>query len=408
MELMTEPRTTTMTQEDSATRTDSATLSGVTKTFTAKGRTVHAVKDVDLGIRSGEYVVILGPSGCGKSTLLRCVAGLETPTQGSISLQGQPVYDAQRRINVKPNARQVGMVFQNYALWPHMTVEKNVAYPLRMRKLPKSTWDKRVSEVLEALECEALAKRLPAELSGGQQQRIALARALVYEPAILLLDEPLSNLDALLRVSLRTELMRLHRALGYTAIHITHDQEEALEMGDRVVLMRAGRIEQMGPPEQVYARPASPYAAHFLGVRNQTSIEVGDGVLRSRMGVIHGSSELARGRNKNEKLELFVRGRDTDIFRLGSGMARHSQDENIVMEGTLAQIVLGEGGRRQYIVDLGGAQWFAQHARDQDLRPGDAVAVTVPVKSVLLYHDETLVFPAQDKSSRSTVEVGAQ
>ncbi|MFD4351200.1 ABC transporter ATP-binding protein [Nocardia sp. NPDC058518] len=394
MELMTNANTDTMTQKDSGPPTDSATLTGISKTFVAKGRTVHAVKDVDLSIRSGEYVVILGPSGCGKSTLLRCVAGLETPTEGSISLQGRPVYDAQQRINVKPNARQVGMVFQNYALWPHMTVEKNVAYPLRMRKQPKNTWDKRVTDVLEALECEALAKRLPAELSGGQQQRIALARALVYEPAILLLDEPLSNLDALLRVSLRIELMRLHRALGYTALHITHDQEEALEMGDRVVLMRAGSIEQMGPPEQVYARPVSPYAAHFLGVRNQTSVEVIDGVLRSKTGVISGSAALARGRVNNQKLELFVRGRDTDVFRLDDDQKAYAQGDSIVMEGNLAQVVLGEGGRRQYIVDLGGTQWFAQHAHDQDLRPGDPVAVTVPVKSVLLYHNEKLIFPA--------------
>jgi iron(III) transport system ATP-binding protein len=386
-----------MFQNASPPSTDSAKLTGIGKTFVAKSRTVHAVKDIDLSIRSGEYVVILGPSGCGKSTLLRCIAGLESPTQGSISLQGKSVYDAERRVNVKPNARQVGMVFQNYALWPHMTVEKNVAYPLRMRKVPKGDWDKRVSEVLEALECEPLAKRLPAELSGGQQQRIALARALVYEPAILLLDEPLSNLDALLRVSLRTELLRLHRALGFTALHITHDQEEALEMGDRVVLMREGSIEQIGPPEEVYARPVSPYAAHFLGVRNQAEVEVSDGVLRSEAGVIFGSAVLARGRQANEKFKLFVRGRDTEVYRQDPSKRSLPHTENIALEGTLAQVVLGEGGRRQYIIDLNGTQWFAQHAHDEDLRPGDPVAVTAPAKSVLLYQDEKLVFPPLDQ-----------
>src|SRR5918995_977473 len=162
----------------------SASLTGIRKTFVTKGKTVDAVKDVDLQISPGEYVVILGPSGCGKSTLIRCIAGLESPTQGRIQLQGRTVYDAERSIDVKANARNVGMVFQNYALWPHMTVEQNVAYPLKMRKVRTPERQKRVGEVLKALECEPLAKRLPAELSGGQQQRIALARALVYEPGI--------------------------------------------------------------------------------------------------------------------------------------------------------------------------------------------------------------------------------
>jgi iron(III) transport system ATP-binding protein len=259
-----------------------------------------------------------------------------------------------------------------------------------MRKVAKSKRAIRVAEVLEALECEPLAKRLPAELSGGQQQRIALARALVYEPEILLLDEPLSNLDALLRVSLRTELLRLHRALGYTALHITHDQEEALEMGDRVVLMREGRIEQMGPPEEVYASPVSTYAATFLGVRNRIAVAVGRDRLEHNGGVVTGSAPLAAGHAERQALDLFVRSRDTHLFRTASRQAT-VDPEAIELQGTLAQVVLGEGGRRQYILDIGGAQWFAQHGEDADLQIGDDVTVTVPLASALVYEDDHLV-----------------
>src|SRR6478609_3199860 len=203
----------------------SAQLSGLGKVFSAKGREVTALSDIDLDIHDGEYVVIVGPSGCGKSTLIRCIAGLESPTTGSVTLNGRTVYDSSQDINLRVNERNLGMVFQNYALWPHMSVEKNVEYPLRMRGLSKAERMRKVAGVLKTLECEPLATRLPAELSGGQQQRIALARALVYEPEVLLLDEPLSALDALLRISLRTELLQLHRTLGFTALHITHDQD---------------------------------------------------------------------------------------------------------------------------------------------------------------------------------------
>ena len=367
----------------------SASLAGVGKTFTAKGRTVDAIKDLNLEVEEGEYVVIVGPSGCGKSTLIRCIAGLESPTDGTISISGKAVYDADKSIDMKVNSRNVGMVFQNYALWPHMTVEQNVEYPLKMRKIPKSERRERVSKVLEALECTQLATRLPAELSGGQQQRVALARALVYEPAVLLLDEPLSALDALLRVSLRTELLRLHRALGYTAIHITHDQEEALEMGDRVVLMREGRIEQCGPPAEVYARPVSPYAANFLGVRNKLNVTKIDGLLRHGAGVIVGSEPLTTNVTGDGNLQLFVRARDTHIRRSSSGV--RSQQGHIEVEGTIAQVVLGEGGRRQYVIDIDGGLWYAQHAEEPDLAPGDSVLVRTSTALALLYEGETLI-----------------
>ncbi|MCD2115091.1 ABC transporter ATP-binding protein [Rhodococcus rhodochrous] len=371
--------------------TISTSLVGLGKTFEAKGRKVDAVKDINLHVEQGEYVVILGPSGCGKSTLIRCVAGLESPTAGSITVMGKTVYDANKKINAKVNDRNVGMVFQNYALWPHMSVEKNVAYPLKMRRVAKQDRVRRVAEVLEALECTQLSTRLPAELSGGQQQRIALARALVYEPGVLLLDEPLSNLDALLRVSLRTELLRLHRALGYTGLHITHDQEEALEMGDRIVLMREGRIEQVGPPEEVYARPVSPYAANFLGVRNRVRVRKQYDVLEHDGGSVAGSESLARSATSTDRsLELFVRSRDTHVSP-GPATGTPAAGE-IEVEGTVSQVVLGDGGRRQFVVDIGNNNlWFAQHATTEGLATGDLVHVRVAARHALLYEGETLI-----------------
>ena len=361
----------------------SAVLDGLSKTFESKGREVNALKNVDLNIRAGEYVVVLGPSGCGKSTLLRCIAGLETPTHGTIQLLGNTVYDAARRVNMKVNERNVGMVFQNYALWPHMTVGKNVSYPLKMRKVRKAQQLARVAEVLRILDCEQLVQRLPVELSGGQQQRIALARALVYEPGILLLDEPLSNLDALLRISLRSELARLHRSLGFTALHITHDQEEALGLGDRVVLMREGEIEQIGVPAEVYRRPASPYAAKFLGVRNHVTAKPSGDSFVVEGARVRGSvgADLALHAGG---LEVFARPSDTYIRRVqGIGDSRH---EHVVsIEGTLAQVILGEGGRRQFVVEVAGSEWFCKDVEGLSVSEGERVEVCVPVDSLLLY-----------------------
>jgi iron(III) transport system ATP-binding protein len=368
----------------------SAQLSGLGKTFSAKGREVTALSDIDLDIHDGEYVVIVGPSGCGKSTLIRCIAGLESPTTGSVTLNGRTVYDSAQDVNLRVNDRNLGMVFQNYALWPHMSVEKNVEYPLRMRGLGRAERKRRVAGVLKTLECEPLATRLPAELSGGQQQRIALARALVYEPELLLLDEPLSALDALLRITLRTELLQLHRSLGFTALHITHDQDEALEMGDRVVLMREGRIEQSGHPAAVYQRPVSPYAAHFLGVRNRLSVTRGPASLELGGLPIAGTGSLSqRVTDADQGLQLFVRARDTHVFRQNS--APEPSDQQIDLEGTLKQVVLGEGGRQQYLVDIAGHSWFAQHAEGLGITEGAAVTVRVATALALLYQGEALI-----------------
>jgi iron(III) transport system ATP-binding protein len=240
--------------------------SGLTKTFAGKPP-VTVVDGLDLEIEEGEFLVLLGPSGCGKTTTLRCLAGLETPTAGRIELGGRTVFDG--RTGLPPDRRDIGMVFQSYALWPHLTVRRNIAYPLKARGLKEKIKEGWVEEMAEMVGCEALLDRYPAQLSGGQQQRVALARGLVARPGLVLFDEPLSNLDARLRDSVRAQLHELHGRLKFTAVFVTHDQSEALALGDRLAIMRGGAIEQLDTPERVFERPATEYAADFMGLANR-------------------------------------------------------------------------------------------------------------------------------------------
>jgi multiple sugar transport system ATP-binding protein len=220
---------------------------------------VTAVDDVSLRIPEGEFLVLLGPSGCGKSTILRLLSGLEDPTSGEMAIGGQLV-------NFKdPTERNVAMVFQNYALYPHMTVAKNVAFPLETAKLPKAEVKAAIDQAAKLLEITDLLGRLPEQLSGGQRQRVALARAIVRQPRVFLMDEPLSNLDAQLRLQTRIELIALHERLGITTIYVTHDQVEAMTMGQRIAVMQSGRLQQVGPPVEVYRTPASTFVATFMG-----------------------------------------------------------------------------------------------------------------------------------------------
>lgn len=240
-------------------------LQQVDKAFDGR---VNAVRQLDLAIEDGEFFVLLGPSGCGKTTTLRCIAGLEEPESGRITLAGEVVVDGDRGLFIAPEKRRIGMVFQNYALWPHMTVRQNVAYPLKAHPGSREEHRRAVDEALALVGLDSLAQRYPAELSGGQQQRIALARALVGKPRLLLFDEPLSNLDAQLRLRLRRDLRRIHRELGYTAVYVTHDHAEALALADRIAVMKAGRLEQVGTPSEIFLSPRTRYVAEFVGFEN--------------------------------------------------------------------------------------------------------------------------------------------
>lgn len=255
-----------------------------------------AVDNLTLDIGAGELFFLLGPSGCGKTTALRLVAGFYTPDEGRI------FFNDKDQSRVAPHKRNTGMVFQNYALWPHMDVWKNVAYGLKMRRVSEAEKKQRVGHALEIVHMQAYAGRMPNQLSGGQQQRVALARALVIEPDVVLLDEPLSNLDAKLRVEMRTQIKEIHRKIGRTMIYVTHDQAEALSMADRIAVMRHGRLIQAGTPHELYTRPESAFVAQFIGGTNLLSgvlEEVGDlltvktaaGVVRAR----NGAKGIARG-----------------------------------------------------------------------------------------------------------------
>ncbi|HEY3542665.1 MAG TPA: ABC transporter ATP-binding protein [Gaiellaceae bacterium] len=247
-----------------------------------RGR-VHAVDGISLDVADGELFTLLGPSGCGKTTTLRCIAGLEMPDGGEITVAGRTLFSSERRIRVPANERGLGMVFQSYAIWPHMNVQKNVAFPLevlpRRRKPSRRELRERVERALAVVKLDHLASREATDLSGGQQQRLALARALVMEPPLLLLDEPLSNLDAKLRDDMRFELKRLQRELGITGVYVTHDQVEALAMSNKVAVMRDGKIEQVGHPRDVYERPQSRFVADFIGTSNFI-----DGVVEAKEG----------------------------------------------------------------------------------------------------------------------------
>lgn len=229
---------------------------------------VEAIAGVDIHIPEGKIVTLLGPSGCGKTTTLRCLAGFENADEGKIWIGDQLIFDSKQKINLSPQKRGMGMVFQSYAVWPHMSVFENIAFPLRIRKVARAVVKEQVTKALKLVGIEELKDRLPSEISGGQQQRVAFARAIVYEPSVLLLDEPLSNLDAKLREQMRFEILELQRKLGITTVFVTHDQEEAMVLSDEVLVMEFGKVVQRGDPEAIYFDPSNEFVADFIGKIN--------------------------------------------------------------------------------------------------------------------------------------------
>ena len=261
-------------------------LKNITKKF---GGTFTAVDNLSITIEDGDFITLLGPSGCGKTTTLRQIAGLETPTEGEIIIDGKKVFSSKDMIDVSPSKRDVGFLFQNYALWPHMTVYRNIAFGLENLKWEKDKIDKRVKELLALLKIEEFAERYPAELSGGQQQRVAIARTLATNPRVLLMDEPLSNLDAKLRMEMRTELKRLHRETGATFVYVTHDQLEAMTLATKICLLDKGVLQQYAPPLTVYNKPANTFVADFVGSPTINFLKCsneGGGVFSSPIGRI--------------------------------------------------------------------------------------------------------------------------
>ena len=340
------------------------------KTFGA----VTALAGVSFSIRPGEFVTLLGPSGCGKSTILRILAGIEAPTRGAVAIGGRVVNDTDRRILVQPERRDLSMVFQSYAVWPHMSVAANVAFPLRYRKVPRGERRARVTEALRAVRMEEYVDRYPHQLSGGQQQRVAVARSIVGHPAMLLLDEPLSNLDARLREDMRVELKRLHLELGLTMLYVTHDQSEALAMSDRILVMDHGLVLQEGTPEEVYRSPESLTVARFLGVKNIVAGRVaGDGLVEALGGSMPAtlSEPMAPG------TDVAVAIRPDGFTLTDEGSSRPS----ISGEIRLAQFL---GGAYEHEIDAGGTTVIAQCPQQLGAR-GETVAVSVAPDAVIAF-----------------------
>ncbi len=334
----------------------------------------RALDDVSFAVRDGELFTLLGPSGCGKSTTLMSIAGFQQPEAGRIAVGSETFFDASRRLNVAAEQRNLGIVFQSYAVWPHMTVFGNLAFPLKVRKLGKKAIKQRVHEVLELVEMEALVDRYPHELSGGQQQRVALARALVYSPTVLLLDEPFSNLDAKLRERARTWVKELQSTLGLTTIFVTHDQDEALSMSDRIVVMSAGEVQQIGTPEDVYRRPTNRFVAEFVG-----RVNLIDGVVASRDGAsvvvdVDGSHRLALpapdAKGLPDNVTVAVRPEAVALVQAGD---RSTDGTNTWDAGVHSVAFLGD--HYEYELNAGAIPLSVQSPR---LVSGDRIRVHIP------------------------------
>ncbi|HEX2246482.1 MAG TPA: ABC transporter ATP-binding protein [Arthrobacter sp.] len=337
-----------------------------------------ALRDLDLTINSGEFIALLGPSGCGKSTALNCLAGLLPLTGGRILMDDKQIDQ------LPPEQRGFGMVFQNYALFPHLSVEKNISFGLEMRNVPRNEIKKRVAEAIELVQLGPHAKKLPGQMSGGQQQRVAIARAVVLRPPLVLMDEPLSNLDAKLRLEMRTEIRRLHQSLGLTTIYVTHDQEEALSLADRLVVLRLGEVQQVGTPRELHEEPANWHVADFMGYRNlfEGTVERADGsaITVSALGTtISGSSKHEI--NAGDVVKVAVRPEDLEIAAAGV-----PAEDACHIEATV-EVVEYQG--REFAVEARSASGQPLHIRTpRHVDPGQRVVLVAASERVLVYPSE--------------------
>ena len=350
----------------------------LTKRFDAGSERVHALDDVNFEVDSHQFFTLLGPSGCGKSTILRCVAGLETPDAGEIDIGGESVFSSGRGINRPPNRRRIGMVFQSYAIWPHMTVAQNVSFPLEVQR--RSDVRARTMAALDVVGLGPVADRYASRLSGGQQQRVAFARAIVAEPEVLLLDEPLSNLDAALREQMCAELRKLHERLRLTTLYVTHDQGEALSMSDRIAVMREGRFVEVATPERLWNAPRTVFAAQFLGGANIFAGEArrtsGGSIISTPIGALRST------RNAEGPVSVFVRPENVSLVAA-------SADANRFDCSVVAQRFQGET-RDIELQPNGGGQVLRCKTHTGVLPKDRAVAIYIePAHVEVLSHDDT-------------------
>lgn len=348
------------------------------KTYLTDSGKIHAVRGIDLNVAKGEIFTLLGPSGCGKTTVLRCIAGFEQPDEGEIIIGEQRVFAERDRIMVPPHSRGIGMVFQSYAIWPHMTVFQNIALPLVAGnfKVPKAQVKSKVRHALALVQMEEFEDRPAPLLSGGQQQRVALARALVYEPKVLLLDEPLSNLDAKLRVIMRLEIRELVERLNITTIYVTHDQDEALALSDRMAVMHEGKIIQIGSPREIYLTPINELVAGFVGESNQISATVeasvskdGNRVVASSIGKLTFSD--TQNYSTGEKVTLMFRPTDVVLSKDAEGA------DNNVFSGTIRRVIF-LGNRLKCEIQVGPCMIQAEFPSAFDIKRGAEVFVKIP------------------------------
>jgi iron(III) transport system ATP-binding protein len=359
------------------------TVTSLTKSFVTSDGAVKAVAGVNFFVAQSQCYALLGPSGCGKTTILRCVAGLEQADQGSIAIGGRVVSDAD--VFVPVHERSIGMVFQSYAIWPHLDVFDNVAYPLVVQRprVARAEIEKRVMDVLALVGMEAMARRPATRLSGGQQQRVALARAIVRRPALLLLDEPLSNLDARLRDSMRRELSTLIRHVGITAVFVTHDQVEALSLADRVAVMDQGRIVQEGAPAEIYERPANLFVARFLGAANVLAGRIEERDCQGRVRIaLDGSGQhltLVAEHRPGTRVDVVLRPENLTISALAP-----EEDRNAIA-GRITALAF-QGSSMEYEVDVGGGPSLRVLARAQaDLTRGTPVWIGIDPRHVAIF-----------------------
>jgi len=358
-------------------------LRDLTKKFLRQsGEVTNAVNHIDLDIEAGEFLILLGPSGCGKSTLLRLISGLETPDSGVVRINGRVLFDKGTSTSVPPERRPVSMVFQSYGLWPHLNVFENIAYPLRARRVPSAEIRQRVERVVAVAGIEGLERQFPTQLSGGQQQRVALARAVVSANDVVLFDEPLSNVDAKVRDQLRIEILRLQSQLGFTAVYVTHDQDEAMMLGDRIAVLDRGEIAQLGTPRELYETPESPYVARFVGTVDETRATV---VGRDPAG--HALIvETAGGSRISVVSERALQGEVVVMTRPERWSIHHAPvTHGNVLEGVVSAAHYLAGSRTECIVDTvdGPVRVWAPHGIAAT--EGESVWLTVEPTDVLVF-----------------------